>query len=275
MSFEGKTAVVTGAASGIGREIARRIAADGGHPLLVDIDGPAVEAAAAEVGAEAMAVDVADSAQVQAAVDHLVAKHGRLDLIFNNAGVAIFGEVEEVSLEEWDKIIDVNFRGVAYGTTIAYRQMLSQEKVDGHRGQIINTASGAGLAPVALQSHYCGTKHGVVGLSKTVAVESARRGIDITIFCPGFVDTGMFENNTMRGTLAGTDATALVPIKPLSTEKAVDRLLRGVEKHRSYVITPFYARLGWWLERFSPRLGLFVHRQAFKDLKRRARSQQA
>jgi NAD(P)-dependent dehydrogenase (short-subunit alcohol dehydrogenase family) len=272
MSFQGKSAIVTGAASGIGREIARRIAADGGRVLVTDLDQGAVDAVAKEIGggAEGMAVNVADATQVQAAVDHVVGKYGRLDLIFNNAGVAIFGEVEVVTLEEWDKIIDVNLRGVAYGTTIAYRQMVSQDKVDGSRGQIVNTASGAGLVPVPLQAHYCATKHGVIGLCKTLAVEAMPRSVGVTVFCPGFVQTGMIENNTLHGSLEGGDAMKLVPVKPITAEKAVDRLLRGVEKRRGFVITPFYARAAWWLERFSLPLAGRLHALGLRDLKRKA-----
>jgi NAD(P)-dependent dehydrogenase (short-subunit alcohol dehydrogenase family) len=272
VGFEGKTAVVTGAASGIGREVCRQLAAAGAHPLLTDLDQAAVDAAAAEIGCEGMVLDVADSAQVQAAVDHVVGKHGRLDLMFNNAGVAIFGEVEEVSLAEWDLTIDVNLRGVAYGTTIAYRQMLSQDRdSDGSRGQIINTASGAGLVPVPLQAHYCTTKHGVIGLSKTLEVEARHRGVGVTTFCPGFVQTGMIENNTMHGSIAGVDAMKLVPVKPITSEKAVGRMLRGVSKRRRLVITPYYARLGWWLERFSLPISQRLHMLSLRELKRRAK----
>jgi NAD(P)-dependent dehydrogenase (short-subunit alcohol dehydrogenase family) len=266
-TFDGKTAIVTGAASGIGREIARQLAAAGAHVLVTDLDRAAVDAAVAQIapGAEGMTVDVSDRAQIQTAVDHVVSSHGRLDLMFNNAGVAIFGEVEEVTLDDWDKIIDVNLRGVAYGATIAYRQMVAQ----GH-GHIVNTASVAGLVPVPLQAHYCATKHGVVGMSKTLALEAREHGVAVTVFCPAFVESGMIENNTMRGTLEGADGRKLVPIKPLATDKAVSRLLAGVAKRREFVVTPLYGRLGWWLERLSPRLSDRLHRLTLRETRRRA-----
>lgn len=270
-AFRGKTVIVTGAASGIGCEIARQMAAHGATVLLTDIVEAGIEQAAAQLAgaghdAEAMLVDVASADSIQTAVDHVVERHGRLDFIFNNAGVAIFGDVEHVSLADWDKIIDVNLRGVAYGTTIAYRQMVKQ----GH-GHIVNTASVAGLVPVPLQAHYCATKHAVVGLSKTLSVEAIDHGVHVTAFCPAFVESGMIENNTLLGELAGADARKMVPIKPLATDRAVEGLLRGVARHKEFVVLPFYGRLGWWLERLSPSLSYRLHRVTLRETRRRAK----
>ena len=264
-AFAGKTAIVTGAASGIGREIARQLAGHGAVVVATDLAGTGVETVASEIGAEGRVVDVTDRDQIQAAVDDVVAAYGRLDLMFCNAGVAIFGEFELVTLDDWDKIIDVNLRGVAYGATIAYRQMVEQGG-----GQIVSTASVAGLVPVPLQAHYCATKHAVVGMSKTLAVEARQHGIVVTAFCPAFVESGMFENNTLRGTMEGTDARKLVPIRPLATDKAVRALLAGVARRRELVITPFYGRLGWWFERAAPGLAQYMHRFTLRETRRRA-----
>ncbi len=270
-AFIGKTAIVTGAASGIGREIARQLATKGAVVLLTDVVEAGIDAAAAELvgaghDAEAMVVDVASSDSIQAAVDHMVAKQGRLDFIFNNAGVAIFGGIEHVSLADWDTIIDVNLRGVAYGATIAYRQMVKQ----GH-GHIVNTASVAGLVPVPLQAQYCATKHGVVGFSKTLSVEAIDHGVHVTAFCPAFVESGMIENNTLRGELEGADGRKMMPVKPLATDRAVEKLLEGVARHKEFVVVPFYGRLGWWLERLSPALSYRLHRLTLRETRRRAK----
>lgn len=268
--FNAKTAIVTGAASGIGREIALQMAAAGAYLLVTDVvdgaDAVAAQIIAAGGEAEAMRVDVAKRADLQAAVDKVVAEHGRLDYMFNNAGVAIFGEFELVTLDDWDKIIDVNLRGVAYGAKIAYDQMVKQGG-----GHIVSTASVAGLVPVPLQAHYCATKHAVVGMHKTLAVEATGHGIDLTVFCPAFVQSGMFVNNTMRGSLENVDARAIVPIKPLATDKAARRLLAGVAARKPIVVTPFYGRLAWWLERFSPSLGMRMHRLTLAETRKRAR----
>ena len=268
-TFSGKSAIVTGAASGIGREIALQLAAAGANVWVTDVvegtDAVALEIARAGGKATAMRVDVSKREDLAAAIDDVVAEHGRLDLMFNNAGVAIFGEFELVTLDDWDKIIDVNLRGVAYGTKLAYDQMVKQGG-----GQIVTTASVAGLVPVPLQAHYCATKHALVGLHNTLELEAVQHGIGLTLFCPAFVQSGMFTNNTLRGSLEGTDARKLVPIKPLATDEAVRRLLTGVAAKKRLVVTPLYGRLGWWLERFSPALSGRLHRQALRETRRRA-----
>src|SRR6476659_1495017 len=194
-TFRGKSVLVTGAASGIGKEIAQQCAEAGARVLLTDVVDSVEEAAAGLPGNQGwMIVDVSDRDQVAAAIDRIVEGHGSLDFIFNNAGVAIFGEVEIVTLDDWDKLIDVNLKGVAYGVKLAYDQMYIQES-----GHIINTASVAGLVPVPLQTHYVATKHAVVGMGKTLEVEAAPHGIHVTTFCPAFIETGMIDNNTLRG----------------------------------------------------------------------------
>src|SRR3954468_1392821 len=263
--FSGKTALVTGAASGIGREIVRQLAEAGAKVTASDLPGAALDRAGDELGEPTVGLDVSSRQQFESAIDGIVAEHGRLDFMFNNAGVAIFGEFELVTLDDWDRIIDVNFRGTAYGSTLAYKQMVAQ----GGGGHIVNTASVAGLVPVALQAHYCATKHAIVGMSKTLAVEAKGNDIGVTVFCPAWVRTGMFENNTMRGTLDGADPHKLVPIKPATTEVVVGRLLDGVERGRGIVITPFYGRLGWWLERYAPHTAGAFHRLTLRETRRR------
>lgn len=267
--FAGKTAIVTGAASGIGREIARQLADRGAVVLATDLPGSDLGAAVEEMVSTggtctAMPVDVTQREQLASAIQYVVDAHGRLDLMFNNAGVAIFGEYELVSLDEWDRIIDVNLRGVAHGSTLAYQQMARQGS-----GHIVSTASSAALVPVPLQAHYCATKWGVLGMMRTLEVEAASRGVDVTVFCPAWVESGMFDNHTMHGTLEGIDARRLVPFPPLPTRVAVSRLLRGVERRKRLVITPFYGRLGWWLERVSPTASLMLQRQALKQIRAR------
>jgi NAD(P)-dependent dehydrogenase (short-subunit alcohol dehydrogenase family) len=268
--FNGKTVIVTGAASGIGREIALQTARGGAHVLVTDVaDGidAVVETITSAGGtASARKLDVSNREDMQAAFGEFIAEHGRLDYMFNNAGVAIFGEFETVTLDDWDKIIDVNLRGVAYGSKLAYDQMVTQKS-----GHIISTASVAGLVPVPLQAHYVATKHAVVGMHKTLELEAADHNIKSTVFCPAFIDTGMFDNNTLRGSLEGVDARKSMPIKPLSAEEAVKRLLDGIANDKKIVITPLYGRIGWWLERFSLPLSQRLHKVALRETRKRAR----
>jgi NAD(P)-dependent dehydrogenase (short-subunit alcohol dehydrogenase family) len=270
-AFRGKSVLVTGAASGIGKEIARQCASVGARVLLTDVVD-SVEDVAAEMAGEQgwMVVDVSDREQIAAAINRVVDGHGTLDYIFNNAGVAIFGEVEIVSLDDWDRIIDVNLNGVAYGVKLAYDQMYLQGS-----GHIINTASVAGLVPVPLQTHYVTTKHAVVGMGKNLELEAERHGIAVTTFCPAFVESGMIENNTMHGTMDVPDVRSMIPIKPHPTDKAVRTLLEGVAKKKSLVITPFYGRIGWWLERLSPRLAMAQHQLFYSQVIKRSARQKS
>ena len=166
MSFEGKQAIVTGAGSGIGAALCRALVSAGATVVCTDIDGDAAERTAAALGANARSarLDVTDAAAVQAAVDEVVDRAGRLDLMFNNAGIVWGGDTELLTLDQWNAIIDVNIRGVVHGVAAAYPLMVRQ----GH-GHIINTASMAGLTAAGQITSYVTTKHAVVGLSLALA----------------------------------------------------------------------------------------------------------
>ena len=151
--FDGQVAVVTGAASGIGRALSTALARRGATVVLADIDEAGAKAAADELAADpragaagaassAAALDVTDAGAFGELVDRTVTDHGRIDLLFNNAGVGMAGDVSDMSLVHWDRVIDVNLRGVVHGVAAAYPVMIGQG-----RGHIVNTASLAGLIP--------------------------------------------------------------------------------------------------------------------------------
>ena len=134
--------------------------------------------------ATAAVVDVRDASGFQKLVDDTAAEHGRLDYLFNNAGIGIAGEERDVSLEDWNTVLDVDLHGVVHGVRAAYALMVKQ----GH-GHIVNTASLAGLLPSPGLVPYAMTKHGVVGLSLSLRAEAAEHGVRVTAVCPGVVDT--------------------------------------------------------------------------------------
>ena len=129
-----------------------------------------------------------DAVAVQALVDEVAVRHGRLDFMFNNAGIVIGGRTDEMSREHWDRVIDVNLKGVVNGVVAAYPLMVSQ----GH-GHIVNTASTAGLAPAVLVAAYSASKHAVVGLTGALRPEAARFGVRVSVMCPGAVDTPILD----------------------------------------------------------------------------------
>lgn len=139
-------------------------------------------------------VDVADEGAVAAMVSECVARYGRLDAAMNNAGIsdapAIF---HELSGKAWDRMISINLSAVFYGMKYQIVQMLKQDPIDGRRGAIVNTSSGAGIIPAPGQPHYTAAKHGVLGLTKLGAQEYATRGIRTNAICPGVTKTGMMS----------------------------------------------------------------------------------
>ena len=186
-----KTALVTGAARGIGLAIASRLARDGARVALLDLDRAAAEAAAREVGGDAMAItaDVTRSTEVDAAVHRVVASWGRLDILVNNAGITGRSlPTWELSDEDWAGVIDVDLSAVFYGCRAAVRVMLGQGA-----GRIINIASIAGKEGNATLVPYSSAKAGVIGLTKALAKEVATRGILVHAVAPAVIGTELLK----------------------------------------------------------------------------------
>lgn len=214
-----KTVLVTGAANGIGAASAQRFAAHGARVVLVDIDAENGEANAKAIraaGGDATFVrgDVSSAADVEAFVAATVERYGRLDAALNNAGVEETGNAFHESTEEaWDALHAVNLRGVFLCMKYEIRQMLAQGG-----GTIVNTASVAGLIGLPLGiSVYSAAKHGVVGLTRTAAIEYARQGIRVNAVCPGVVRTAMLDTAIEAGMFTPEEAAALHPTGQLLT----------------------------------------------------------
>lgn len=240
--YDNQVALVTGAASGMGRELVRQLAAGGAQVIATDVNGKGLEEASATLGADASRVrnevlDVADAVRFRQLLEKTRRDCGRLDYLFNNAGIAIYGEALEMTRAQWEKIVNINLWGVINGTTAAYELMARQ----GH-GHIINTASAAGLAPVPMLAAYAMTKHAVVGLSMSMRAEAADRGVQIQVVCPGVVSTGIFDATIGLG----FDIPALrkqFPGREVPVSDAVTRILKGVEHNEGMIIFPASAKL--------------------------------
>ncbi len=193
MRLKDKVALVTGAASGIGKATVVLFGQEGAKVMCADIDGEGAERAArqiADAGGEAASTraDVSREADVQRMVGETVERWGRLDILFNNAGIGFGMPVTQVPEEEWDRLIDINLKGVFLGCKHAIPEMLKQGG-----GAIVNTASGAGLRGTAMLTTYCASKGGVVLLTKSLAVEWARQGVRVNCVCPGVIRTPILD----------------------------------------------------------------------------------
>lgn len=191
--FDGKTVIVTGAGSGIGAATALRFGAEGAAVVVSDIDQANAESIAKEIvrkGGRAMAVrtDVSDEAQVAKLVDAAVAEYGGLDVMVNNAGVGgTQGDIDTVEASTWNHVIGVNLTGVFFGLKHAVRAM----KAGGRKGSIVNVSSILGLVGFANAAAYTASKHGVVGLTKSAAIELGPTGIRVNAVNPAFIKTPM------------------------------------------------------------------------------------
>jgi meso-butanediol dehydrogenase/(S,S)-butanediol dehydrogenase/diacetyl reductase len=190
-SVEGKVVIVTGAGRGIGAEIARDLARNGASVCIADLNAKAAKDVASDIGKNAMGteVNVADRASTKAMIDAAVKHFGRLDVIFNNAGISQTCQFMDVTEKDWHRIMDVNGLGVLIGTQEAAKQM----KAQGTGGKIINTASIAGKQGYPLFAHYCASKFAVVALTQAAARALAADKITVNCFGPGVVRTELWE----------------------------------------------------------------------------------
>lgn len=252
-AFGGKTAFVTGAASGIGLGLSRALAEAGARVMMTDVDGAACELAAeslraAGLDAEAAQLDVCDGPAYRCVFDSAWARYGRIDLLFNNAGIGAAGDARDLELHTWRQVVEINLMGAIHGCHVAWPRMAAAGG-----GQVVNIASAFGLLPGPLYSAYSATKHGVVGLSRSLRAEGRDLGIGVTAVCPGFIRTRILDNAVMVG-VDRARAEAAVPFRFLDAEPAVGAILGGVRRNRALVVFPWEIRLLWWLDRLAPPL---------------------
>ncbi|HET7530671.1 MAG TPA: SDR family NAD(P)-dependent oxidoreductase [Mycobacteriales bacterium] len=249
-----RVAIVTGGGSGIGAAISRVLGRRGDTIVVADIDGAAAQRTADEVGGTAAKVDVRDGEAVQALVDETVREHGRLDLMFNNAGIGVGGDATELTTAHWDRIIDINLRGVTNGISAAYPFMAKQGS-----GHIINTASIAGLIASPYMAPYVATKHAVLGLSLALRGEAKAYGVKVLAVCPGWTDTPILDStgpdDLPKPSLAqdgGVRETAEKMGKLYSPDALAQDILEAIAKDKAVLVVPGKFRVMWRLSRLSP-----------------------
>lgn len=250
--FVGKTAFVTGAASGIGFALARAFLAEGMNVMLADVAERDLAAAAAQLERtnarfETVVCDVAESKEVETAAARAIERFGKVHVLCNNAGVSRAGPVERVALSDWDWVIGVNLKGAVNGI----HALLPHIKAHGEGGHILNTASVNGILASPLAGPYVATKFAIVGLSEVLAAELADSNVGVSVLCPGPVRTRMVDNGRNRPArfggpfdLAGDTANAernarylAMIANGLPPDRAAAIALDGIRRDQLYIFT--------------------------------------
>jgi len=267
--FQDKVAIVTGGASGIGRAVGLALARRGGRVILADLNAEllskTVEAggrAALEV--RAATLDVTDAEAVKRLVAETAAEQGRLDFMFNNAGIAVSGDARDVPAEDWRRVIEVNLLGVVNGVLAAYPVMVGQGW-----GHIVNTASLAGLVPMPGEIAYTASKFGVVGLSQALRIEGADLGVKVSVVCPGLIDTPIIRTSKV----VNMDRARLMALAPkaMPADQAARFILKGVEKNWATIPVGFMAWWMWIAHRISPGLTAWFWQMQMRRLRNQVR----
>ena len=244
----GARAVVTGAGSGFGRAVALALADRGARLLVSDVqpDGLAETVALlrGRGGAvESMIVDVREPAQIEGMAKRADELWGGTDVLVNNAGVAVAGEVGEIPLEDWKWQVDINLWGVIYGCHFFVPKMKEQR-----RGWILNVASIAGVVSAPMMGPYNVTKAGVIALSETLATELVKHEIKVTALCPSFFRTNIHKGSRASGMLNGRTEKLVTQAK-WGPEEIAEHALRGLERGELYVMPQADAKTMWRLKR--------------------------
>jgi NAD(P)-dependent dehydrogenase (short-subunit alcohol dehydrogenase family) len=266
--FDGAAAIVTGGASGIGLALGRALAARGCEVVLADLQGDLAAQGAESIRARGgkasgIELDVTDAPAVERLVRETARRTGRLDYMFNNAGIGIGGETRCLAIADWQRIIDVNLRGVVNGVQPAYQLMHRQGF-----GHIVNTASVAGLGPAPMQVAYSATKHAVVGLSLSLRIEAAPAGVRVSVLCPGLIRTAILDGGRFGKVVGDLSRERMRQFtegfSPMDADLFARKALRGVAADRAIIVVPFRWRVMWWICRLSPGLGLRVSRALYR-----------
>lgn len=273
--FHGRTAVVTGAASGFGRALSLALAERGASIVAADLDLEGAERTVARAeelgtGGAAYRVDVADAAAMEEFAAAVKDEHGVPDLVVNNAGIAVMGRFLETSAEDWDAIIGVNLTGVVNGSRVFGRQMVERNRSlpkDLRGGHIVNIASAASYQPVRTLTSYCTTKAAVRMLSECMRADLAGDGVSVSCICPGFSSTNIAKNTRIA---AGIPEERVARIRRRSElglrlrryppEKVAARIIKAIERDEAVVSINLEGHLSHLLSRVSPSLGRLVAR---------------
>ncbi|MFD2256690.1 SDR family NAD(P)-dependent oxidoreductase [Luteolibacter algae] len=265
--FEGATVVLTGAASGIGRALATLLYQCGATIHAFDINQNGLDELVGSLSGKngkihPRCVSVSDLAEYSLAVDEVYKISPKVDFLFNNAGVTLLGEAQNLPFERWKWLLDINLMGVVNGTHLIYPKMIAEGS-----GHIINTASIAGSTGYATAAAYTASKGAVLEFSRSLRAEACNHGIRISVACPGYVNSSIFSQDR----IVGADRESMIkdlPVRMLTPEMAAWGFLDGVVKNKEKIIFPFTAKFLWTLSCWTPSLLGIFHRRFMRIFQR-------
>lgn len=268
MEFSGTECVITGAASGIGRSLAMALAAHNANVHISDRNVGGVNAVAAEInalsGGQAFAteLDVTDASAFAGYLSGIAQNRGHINLMINNAGIAIAGDARDLDIDHWRRVLEVNLMGVINGATAAYKLMARQ----GH-GHIVNISSLSGLIPFPTNIPYGTSKFAVVGFSAGLRTEGEALGVRVSAVCPGFIESNIYSASESINTQTKLDGDD-IPFKKVPAAEAAQKILRGIQKNQAMIVFPGYAKVFWWLYRLHPALLAGMGRRFINDFRK-------
>ena len=251
-SLQGKSALVTGASSGIGRAIALALAEEGVHLYLLDVDEAGMSKVVTETRRQGVDVigrycDVSQLSQIQSSVAHILDRWGGVDILVNNAGITYYGQTDQMNSAHCDKLLAINLNAPIHFTRELLPTLLARPEA-----HVLNVASFFGLIGTRKTALYTSSKFGLVGFSESLRAEYGRRGLGVTALCPGFVDTGLFDSAAL-----GSDQSKhkQPPRWMLTTpEKIAKRAIKSLYRNQAVAVPQLYARLAHWGKRLFPGL---------------------
>jgi NAD(P)-dependent dehydrogenase (short-subunit alcohol dehydrogenase family) len=266
-----KVALITGGASGIGRAIAEELASRGAEVVLADRQTDLAREVADGIrarggGAEVVDLDVRDPASFRRAALDVRRRLGRIDFLFNNAGIGVAGDIASYTQADWDDVIDVNLRGVTHGIQAVYPAMVAQGS-----GHIVNTASMAGLVATPGEASYVATKHAVVGLTRSLRIESVHHGVRASVLCPGAIRTPILTGGRYGRINLGVSDEHIMRLwerlRPMAPDVFARRAVDAVLRNEAIIVLPSWWKVFWYLDRFSPSLSSKLWSQVFDHMR--------
>ncbi len=250
--WNGKTVIVTGAGTGVGKALCHDMAARGAIVYVTTRSIQRSQLVADEILAKghtafAAQIEVGNFEEFKRVIEQVKEKHGKLDVLINNAAIVYVGEYYDMEEDYIKQLVHVNLTSILIGTLYAYRIMKEQGF-----GSIINVTSMAGYLPTAMMVAYSASKHGLIGLTRSLAAEATEFGIGIKVMCLGLVESEMLNKAKVKHGDDGNVVYETVPIKPMATGKAAKILVDGLRKKKMFIFVPWYAKFYFYIQRYIP-----------------------